>query len=177
MLGLFWFWFGSVLCVSGFDVLNCKKSPVTLNVVLLEDENSPWSLKFVKDVVEMAVEDENEKNQAESLDFQIKVLFSGFNTTHYRRRGCGSSTCEAVEILKTLYNSSDLGCVMLGPSCTYATFQLVDQEVGLTLTIPIISAGSFGLSCDYKEKLTRLLPPARKIAEFSSISGTRNSTI
>ncbi|KAL0198951.1 hypothetical protein M9458_007491, partial [Cirrhinus mrigala] len=39
-------------------------------------------------------------------------------------------------------------------------------EVGLTLTIPIISAGSFGLSCDYKEKLTRLLPPARKISEF-----------
>uniref|UniRef100_A0A9J8ASD6 Guanylate cyclase n=1 Tax=Cyprinus carpio carpio TaxID=630221 RepID=A0A9J8ASD6_CYPCA len=40
------------------------------------------------------------------------------------------------------------------------------QEVGLTLTIPIISAGSFGLSCDYKDKLTRLLPPARKISEF-----------
>ncbi|KAI2666910.1 Heat-stable enterotoxin receptor [Labeo rohita] len=166
MLGLFSFLFGSVLCVSGFDVLNCRNSSVTLNVVLLEDENSPWSLKFVKDMVEMAVEQENEKNQAERLDFEIKVLFSGFNTTHYRRRGCGSSTCEAVEILKSLYNSSDLGCVMLGPSCTYATFQLVDQEVGLTLTIPIISAGSFGLSCDYKEKLTRLLPPARKISEF-----------
>uniref|UniRef100_A0A8C2DU89 Guanylate cyclase n=1 Tax=Cyprinus carpio TaxID=7962 RepID=A0A8C2DU89_CYPCA len=166
MLGLFWFWFGSVLSVSGFDVLSCRNSSVTLNVVLLEDENSPWSLKFVKDAVEMAVEEENEKNQAESLDFQIKVHFSGFNTTHYRRRGCGSSTCEAVEILKSLHNSSELGCMMLGPSCTYATFQLVDQEVGLTLTIPIISAGSFGLSCDYKDKLTRLLPPARKISEF-----------
>uniref|UniRef100_A0A673JEW6 Guanylate cyclase n=1 Tax=Sinocyclocheilus rhinocerous TaxID=307959 RepID=A0A673JEW6_9TELE len=153
MLGLFWFWFGSVLSVSGFDVLSCRNSSVTLNVVLLEDENSPWSLKFVKDAVEMAVEEENEKNQAES---------DGFNTTHYRRRGCGSSTCEAVEILKSLH----LGCMMLGPSCTYATFQLVDQEVGLTLTIPIISAGSFGLSCDYKDKLTRLLPPARKISEF-----------
>lgn len=166
MLGLLWFWLGSVLSVSEFDVLSCRNSSVTLNVVLLEDENSPWSLKFVKDTVDMAVEEENKKNQAESLDFQIKVLFSGFNTTHYRRRGCGSSTCEAVEILKSLHNSSELGCMMLGPSCTYATFQLVDQEVGLTLTIPIISAGSFGLSCDYKDKLTRLLPPARKISEF-----------
>lgn len=63
MLGLFWFWFGSVLCVSGFDVLSCRNSSVTLNVVLLEDEDSPWSLKFVKDVVEMAVEEENKKNQ------------------------------------------------------------------------------------------------------------------
>lgn len=40
------------------------------------------------------------------------------------------------------------------------------QEVGLTLTIPVISAGSFGLSCDGKEKLTRLLPPARKVSSF-----------
>ncbi len=40
------------------------------------------------------------------LDFQIKVHYSGFNTTHYRRRGCGSSTCEAVEILKSLHVSS-----------------------------------------------------------------------
>lgn len=36
----------------------------------------------------------------------------------------------------------------------------------MTLTIPIISAGSFGLSCDGKEKLTRLLPPARKVSSF-----------
>lgn len=41
----------------------------------------------------------------EGLDFRMKVLFSGFNTTHYRRRGCGSSTCEAVEILKSLHVS------------------------------------------------------------------------
>uniref|UniRef100_A0A8K9XVE3 guanylate cyclase n=1 Tax=Oncorhynchus mykiss TaxID=8022 RepID=A0A8K9XVE3_ONCMY len=39
-------------------------------------------------------------------------------------------------------------------------------EIGLTLTIPIISAGSFGLSCDYKANLSRLLPPARKISNF-----------
>uniref|UniRef100_A0A3P8XV15 Guanylate cyclase n=1 Tax=Esox lucius TaxID=8010 RepID=A0A3P8XV15_ESOLU len=56
----------------------------------------------------------------------------------------------------------DVGCVMLGPSCSFATFFMI----GLTLTIPIISAGSFGLSCDYKTNLTRLLPPARKVSNF-----------
>uniref|UniRef100_A0AAR2LYV4 Guanylate cyclase n=1 Tax=Pygocentrus nattereri TaxID=42514 RepID=A0AAR2LYV4_PYGNA len=96
------------------------------------------------------------------MNFTIKGNFRGFNTTFYQRKGCGSSTCEGVEILKSLHNTSTVGCAMLGPSCTYASFQLV----GLTLTIPIISAGSFGLSCDYKEKLTRLLPPARKISNF-----------
>lgn len=39
-------------------------------------------------------------------------------------------------------------------------------DVGLKLNMPIISAGSFGLSCDYKANLTRLLPPARKVSNF-----------
>lgn len=42
----------------------------------------------------------------------------------------------------------------------------LSDEIGLNLSIPIISAGSFGLSCDYKPKLTRILPPARKISDL-----------
>uniref|UniRef100_A0A3P8Q034 Guanylate cyclase n=1 Tax=Astatotilapia calliptera TaxID=8154 RepID=A0A3P8Q034_ASTCA len=99
----------------------------------------------------------------QGLDFTLTANFNGFNTNLYKRQGCGSSTCEGLTILKKL---NVIGCVMLGPSCTYATYQLVDENIGLRLTIPIISAGSFGLSCDYKPKLTRILPPARKICDF-----------
>ncbi|KAI4889235.1 hypothetical protein NFI96_019827 [Prochilodus magdalenae] len=186
MLSVLWLACCSALAAlaAGFDLDKCRNQPVTLNVVLLEDEGSLWSLKYVEVAVEKAIAEENliyenqgppQAHHSADLNFTIKGNFRGFNTTYYRRRGCGSSTCEGVEILKSLYvsltslsagNTSTVGCAMLGPSCTYATFQLVDQEVGLTLTIPIISAGSFGLSCDYKEKLTRLLPPARKISNF-----------
>uniref|UniRef100_A0AAQ5Y9V8 Guanylyl cyclase C n=1 Tax=Amphiprion ocellaris TaxID=80972 RepID=A0AAQ5Y9V8_AMPOC len=102
----------------------------------------------------------------QGLDFTLTANYNGFNTTFYNRQGCGSSSCEGVDILKKLYNKGEVGCVMLGPSCTFATYNLVDEEIGLILSIPIISAGSFGLSCDYKPKLTRLLPPARKISDF-----------
>uniref|UniRef100_A0A8C4EN84 Guanylate cyclase n=1 Tax=Dicentrarchus labrax TaxID=13489 RepID=A0A8C4EN84_DICLA len=91
------------------------------------------------------------------LGFNLTANYNEFTTNAYKRQGCGSSTCEGV---------GEIGCVMLGPSCTYATFQLVDEEIGLNLSIPIISAGSFGLSCDYKPKLTRILPPARKISDL-----------
>jgi len=49
-------------------------------VVLLEDEDSPWSLKFVKDMVEMAVEAENKQNQdaGEEAVYSKNVL----KTTH-----------------------------------------------------------------------------------------------
>ncbi|KAJ8387578.1 hypothetical protein AAFF_G00152740 [Aldrovandia affinis] len=147
-------------------VKECMKAKYVLNVVLLEDDVSQWSLKYVKNAVEIAIEIENQRNVEAGVNFKLTANFRGFNTTLYRRRGCGSSTCEGVEILKNLHNENEVGCAMLGPSCTYATFQLVDLENGLALSMPIISAGSFGLSCDYKANLTRLLPPARKISNF-----------
>lgn len=45
-------------------------------------------------------------------------------------------------------------------------FHSASVEKGLRLSIPIISAGSFGISCDYALNLQRLLPPARKISNF-----------
>lgn len=138
-----------------------------MNVVLVEDNTYEWSMPFVRDAVEQAIAEDREENIKHGiLNFTLKATFNGFNTTMYNRQGCGSSTCEGVAILKTLYDTRKRGCVMLGPSCTYATFQLVDDEIGLSLSIPVISAGSFGLSCDYKPKLTRILPPGRKIADF-----------
>uniref|UniRef100_A0A8C7E0D1 Guanylate cyclase n=1 Tax=Oncorhynchus kisutch TaxID=8019 RepID=A0A8C7E0D1_ONCKI len=146
----------------------CMKSKpkYTMNVVLLEDQTSDWSLRFVKGAVLQAIEADRQLNMAAGLNTNLTANFNGFNTTLYKRRGCGSSTCEGVEILKSLHTKGEVGCAMLGPSCTFATFFMVDVEIGLTLTIPIISAGSFGLSCDYKANLSRLLPPARKISNF-----------
>ncbi|CAJ1075834.1 heat-stable enterotoxin receptor [Xyrichtys novacula] len=138
----------------------------TMNVVLLEDNTYEWSRPFVQLAVERAIEADRLENQRRGLNFSLMANYNGFSTNMYNRQGCGSSTCEGVEILKTLHKKDEVGCVMLGPSCTYATFQLVDDEIGLSLSIPVISAGSFGLSCDYKPKLTRILPPARKIADL-----------
>uniref|UniRef100_A0A665UCD6 Guanylate cyclase n=1 Tax=Echeneis naucrates TaxID=173247 RepID=A0A665UCD6_ECHNA len=139
---------------------------ITINVILLEDEESPWSLRFVKGVILDAIEIDSAVNVAEGMSFNITPNFGGFNTTLYRQRGCSSSTCEGVDELKNLMYSGNLGCAVLGPTCTYATFQMVDFEKGLKLSTPIISAGSFGLSCDYTLNLQRLLPPARKVSDF-----------
>uniref|UniRef100_A0A3B4Z7J4 Guanylate cyclase n=1 Tax=Stegastes partitus TaxID=144197 RepID=A0A3B4Z7J4_9TELE len=140
----------------------------TMNVVLLEDNTYKWSLSLVQAAVERAIEQDNSYlfSLTQGLNFTLTANYNGFNTTFYNRQGCGSSSCEGVEILKKLYDRGEVGCVMLGPSCTFATHHLVDHEIGLILTIPIISAGSFGLSCNYKPKLTRILPPARKVSDF-----------
>ncbi|XP_061158821.1 guanylyl cyclase C isoform X1 [Syngnathus typhle] len=158
-----------VMAVMGNKMLDdclASKRRFAMNVVLLEDNTYGWSRPFVEAAVARAIEEDRKENIKHNLSFALTANYHGFNTTLYNRQGCGSSTCEGVAILKMLHNNGDVGCVMLGPSCTYATFQLVDDEVGLTLSTPVISAGSFGLSCDYKPKLTRILPPARKISDM-----------
>ncbi|TNN04124.1 hypothetical protein fugu_001153 [Takifugu bimaculatus] len=158
------------LCVLGILAALCSAaSPCmngfTINVILLDDEEAPWSLKYVKGEILKAIETDKTQNP-EGLKLNLTANFGGFNTNLYGHRGCKSTTCEGVEELKSLMNSRNLGCSVLGPTCTYAAFQIVDMEKGLKLSTPIISAGSFGLSCDYTLNLQRLLPPARKISDF-----------
>ncbi|XP_017338107.1 guanylyl cyclase C isoform X1 [Ictalurus punctatus] len=145
---------------------SCLNGEYLMNVVLLQDDVSPWSLNFVQPAVMKAIKFDAEINYSNDVTHNLSATYNGFQTVYYRHKGCSSSPCGGIEILKDLDKSGMVGCALLGPSCTYATFQLVDIDVGLKLNMPIISAGSFGLSCDYKANLTRLLPPARKVSNF-----------
>ncbi|XP_062859202.1 guanylyl cyclase C [Trichomycterus rosablanca] len=164
-----WLLFSFLLIFSSVSHLMgnpCLKGEYMMNVVLLQDGVSPWSLEFVKPAVSKAIELDAEINYNTGVSRSLTASYHGFQTLYYRHKGCDSSTCGGVEILKELEASDTVGCALLGPTCTYATFQMVDLDVGLDLSMPIISAGSFGLSCDYKANLTRLLPPARKVSDF-----------
>ncbi|XP_038156958.1 heat-stable enterotoxin receptor [Cyprinodon tularosa] len=159
---VFTFWAFAALCRGNGQ---CGTG-ITINVILLEDEESPWSLKYVESEIEEAVLKDNNINVAQGVGFNITADYEGFNTTFYTKRGCSSSICEAVEKLTKLMITGKLGCAVLGPTCTFATFPLVDAEKGFNLSTPIISAGSFGRSCDSTLNLQRVLPPARKISDF-----------
>uniref|UniRef100_A0A3Q3L8C5 Guanylate cyclase n=1 Tax=Mastacembelus armatus TaxID=205130 RepID=A0A3Q3L8C5_9TELE len=133
---------------------------VTVNVILLQDGESPWSLNFVEKEILKGIETESAINAGQGGAFYLTANFGGFNTTIYRHRGCPSSTCEGVHELNKLMVSSCRFASML--HTRYTCF----LAVGLKLSTPIISAGAFGLSCDYTLNLQRLLPPARKITDF-----------
>uniref|UniRef100_A0A8C0IRG8 Guanylate cyclase n=1 Tax=Chelonoidis abingdonii TaxID=106734 RepID=A0A8C0IRG8_CHEAB len=75
----------------------------------------------------------------------INATYHSFNTSLYVSQGCSTTTCEGVEVIKQLHVSTSFDTI---------------------LGIPLISAGSFGLSCDYKDNLTRILTPARKLIYF-----------
>uniref|UniRef100_A0A3Q4GBG3 Guanylate cyclase n=1 Tax=Neolamprologus brichardi TaxID=32507 RepID=A0A3Q4GBG3_NEOBR len=159
-----------LLCLFIFGILvaSCPGvgqcgSGITINVILLDDEDSPWSLQYVEGEILKAIEKDSAINAAQAVPFNLTANFSGFDTTLYWHQGCRSSSCEAVAELNNLTVSRNLGCAVLGPTCTYATFPI---EAGMSLSRPIISAGSFGRSCDYTFNLQRLLPPARKINDF-----------
>uniref|UniRef100_A0AAQ5XTE3 Guanylate cyclase n=1 Tax=Amphiprion ocellaris TaxID=80972 RepID=A0AAQ5XTE3_AMPOC len=159
------------LCTLGILAAPCKVTGncldrTSISVILLEDGKSPWSLKYVKEEILKAIATEPTINNAEDTNFTLTANFGGFNASLYKGGGCFITQCGGVEELKRFQEQDELGCVVLGPTCAYATFSIVDAEKGMKLRTPILSAGSFSHSCDDRPNLHRLLPPARKISDF-----------
>ncbi|XP_041671715.1 heat-stable enterotoxin receptor isoform X2 [Cheilinus undulatus] len=157
--------FGIIILTPCQGIQSCIDG-TTINVIVLNDDVSPWSLKFVEGEVLKAMETDAVINEAQGLKFNMTTKFGGFNSMFYHNSGCESNACEGVDQLKKFMNTSTLGCAVLGPTCTYATFQIVDADKGLKLSTPLISPGSFGSSVDFEGNLQRILPPARKISNF-----------
>ncbi|XP_078506458.1 guanylyl cyclase C-like [Lissotriton helveticus] len=142
----------------------CMGNSVTLNVVLLDDNASEWTLAKVKPAIELGVEKVNDWLKEKDRNVTLNATYHGFDTSLYEFKGCGTTTCEGIEKLKQLHSTGQLGCAILGPTCSYATYQMV--TLGAKKGVPLISAGSFALSCDYYANLTRVLTPARKLVYF-----------
>ncbi|XP_043535897.1 heat-stable enterotoxin receptor-like isoform X1 [Chiloscyllium plagiosum] len=142
----------------------CTKDLFTVNVILLNDSHSPWTLRNIRPAIKDEIQHIQNRFNKKGFNVTLDATFNGFDTSLYESKGCHSSTCEGLENLKKLYMDGKLGCAVLGPTCTYATFQIVSLET--YLQVPIVSAGSFGLSCDKKPNVTRILPTARKLTDF-----------
>uniref|UniRef100_A0A672FP54 Guanylate cyclase n=1 Tax=Salarias fasciatus TaxID=181472 RepID=A0A672FP54_SALFA len=156
------------VCILGILVSACWGSRqcldgTTISVVLLEDDKSPWSLRFVREEIKNAIEKDTAINAEEGKALKQRVAF-GFNTSYYHSGGC--QACEGLERINNLMVTDRLGCVVLGLTCTKSTHDIVDAKMGMSFRTPIVSVGSFGSSCDLADNLQRLLPPTRKIIDF-----------
>ncbi|NXG43929.1 GUC2C protein, partial [Psilopogon haemacephalus] len=148
------------------DSEECSNNKYVINVMLMNYSDLPSSTENLKLAVEQALERVQNDFQTTGKNIIVNATFHSFTSSLYVSQGCHTSTCEGVELIKEIYDDGALGCVVIGPACTYATYQMVSVET--ILSLPLISVGSFGLSCDYKVNLTRLLTPARKVNDFFS---------
>ncbi|NXR36897.1 GUC2C protein, partial [Zosterops hypoxanthus] len=142
----------------------CSNNSYVINVMLMNYSDFPANTDSLKLAVKQALERVQKEFQMTGENVTVDAIFHHFTSSLYVSQGCRTSTCEGVELIKTIYDSGTLGCAVIGPACTYATYQMVSLET--ILSLPLISVGSFGLSCDYKVNLTRLLTPARKLNQF-----------
>ncbi|NWT15255.1 GUC2C protein, partial [Vireo altiloquus] len=142
----------------------CSNNSYWINVMLMNYLDFPSSTESLELAVKRALEHVQKEFQMTGENVTVNATFHNFSSSLYVSQGCRTSTCEGVELIKTIYDTGTLGCAVIGPACTYATYQMVSLET--ILSLPLISVGSFGLSCDYKVNLTRLLTPARKVNQF-----------
>ncbi|KAM9671733.1 guanylyl cyclase C [Trichechus inunguis] len=142
---------------------NCKNGSYEISILMMNNSAFPMSLEYLKEVVNKGLEIVRGRLESAGINVTVNASFIYADTWIYKSSDCRSSTCEGLDLLRKISKDKQMGCVLMGPSCTYSTFQMyLDTE----LNYPMISAGSFGLSCDYKETLTRLMSPARKLMYF-----------
>uniref|UniRef100_A0A2K6FTT8 Guanylyl cyclase C n=1 Tax=Propithecus coquereli TaxID=379532 RepID=A0A2K6FTT8_PROCO len=128
---------------------SCLNGTYEISVLMTNNSAFPEPLENLRDVVNDGLEIVRGRLQkAGKKKFIVAVL-------HFSEISCG--------FFLLLQSEKNMGCVLMGPSCTYSTYQMY---LDTALSYPMISAGSFGLSCDYKETLTRLMSPARKLMYF-----------
>ncbi|KAM6146376.1 LOW QUALITY PROTEIN: guanylyl cyclase C [Phoenicopterus ruber ruber] len=165
MLGLaLWPLFFSLQLLQQDCSSECSNKGYVINVMLMNYSDFPSTADNLKSAVEAALAIVQRGFQMSGENVTVNATFHSFSSSLYVSRDCHTSTCEGVELIKQIYDAGALGCAVIGPACTYATYQMVSLET--VLSLPLISVGSFGLSCDYKVNLTRLLTPARKVNDF-----------
>ncbi|KAJ6656364.1 hypothetical protein lerEdw1_003867 [Lerista edwardsae] len=142
----------------------CGRNDYVINVMMMNDSEFPVTSMNIKPAVELGLKIVRSDLEANNFSVHVNTTFNDFSTSVYVSNSCRTSTCEGVAIIRELTYNNKLGCTVLGPRCTYATYQMVSGDTAMDL--PLISAGSFGLSCDHKKYLTRTLIPARKVSNF-----------
>nr|XP_031299914.1 heat-stable enterotoxin receptor isoform X1 [Camelus dromedarius] len=142
---------------------NCHDGSYEISVLMMNNSAFSEPLENLKAVVNEGLKTVRQRLREAGLNVTVNATFIYSEGVIYKSSDCRSSTCEGLDLLRIISKKKQMGCVLMGPSCTYSTFQMyLDTD----LNYPMISAGSFGLSCDYKETLTRLMSPARKLMYF-----------
>ncbi|XP_058138809.1 guanylyl cyclase C [Dasypus novemcinctus] len=164
-LALWWSLFLQPALTFGFSQVrqNCEKGSYEISVLMMNNSAFPESLENLEAAVNMALDIVRQRLHEAGINVTVNATFIRSDSMIYKSNDCRSSTCEGLDLLRKISNEQRMGCVLMGPSCTYSTFQMyLDTD----LNYPMISAGSFGLSCDYKDTLTRLMSPSRKLMYF-----------
>ncbi|XP_059114700.1 guanylyl cyclase C [Peromyscus eremicus] len=142
---------------------NCHDGNYQISVLMMNNSAYKEPLDNLRDAVNEGLDIVRMRLSEAGLNVTVNATFMYSDGLIHKSGDCRSSTCEGLDLLREILREQNMGCVLMGPSCTYSTFQMY---LDTTLSYPMISAGSFGLSCDYKETLTRVLPPARKLMYF-----------
>uniref|UniRef100_A0A8C6QNJ0 Guanylate cyclase n=1 Tax=Nannospalax galili TaxID=1026970 RepID=A0A8C6QNJ0_NANGA len=142
---------------------NCHNGSYQISVLMMNNSAFQEPLSNLEDAVNEGLDIVRARLHEAGINVTVNAAFIYSDGLIHSSGDCRSSTCEGLDLLREITRDGKMGCALMGPSCTFSTFQMyLDTE----LNYPMISAGSFGLSCDYKETLTRLMSPARKLMYF-----------
>uniref|UniRef100_A0A7N4UYY0 Guanylate cyclase n=1 Tax=Sarcophilus harrisii TaxID=9305 RepID=A0A7N4UYY0_SARHA len=137
----------------------CGKGLYGISVLMMNNSAFPEPLKNLEIAMNKSMD--MVKNQLKGKYINVSIQYQRSLTPIYKINDCSSSTCEGLSVLKTIKVSMKTCCIFIEMTCLSS-----NKSLDTVLDFPMISSGSFGLSCDHKENLTRLMFPARKLTYF-----------
>ncbi|KAK1341356.1 hypothetical protein QTO34_017762 [Cnephaeus nilssonii] len=152
-----------LMCFNDQVTQKCHNGSYEISVLIMKNSAFQEPPENLENAVKRGLEIAERRLRDDGINATVNATFIRTEDVIYKSSDCRSSTCEGLDLLRTISNQKEVGCVLMGPSCTYSTFQMY---LDANFKYPMISAGSFGLSCDFKENLTRLMSPARKLTHF-----------
>lgn len=103
---------------------NCNNGNYEITVLMMENSAFQESQENLKKAVDYGVKIVNRRLNND--DRNVTVIANPIHSEgmFYKTRDCRSSTCEGLDLLRTIASKKQMGCVLMGPSCTYSTFQM-----------------------------------------------------
>ncbi|XP_014738119.1 PREDICTED: heat-stable enterotoxin receptor isoform X4 [Sturnus vulgaris] len=123
-----WPLFSSLQLLKQAGSNQCNNNSYVINVMLMNYSDFPSSTDSLKLAVNQALERVQKEFQMTGENVTVGAKFHPFTSSLYVSQACRTSTCEGVELIKTIYDAGTLGCAVIGPACTYATFQMISHS-------------------------------------------------
>lgn len=103
---------------------NCHSGNYEISVLMMNNSAFPESLDNLKDAVIEGMDIVRQRLREAGLNVTVNATFIYSDGLIHKSGDCRSSTCEGLDLLREITREKRMGCVLMGPSCTYSTFQM-----------------------------------------------------
>ncbi|ELV10129.1 Heat-stable enterotoxin receptor [Tupaia chinensis] len=151
---------------------NCHDGTYEITVLMMNNSAFPETLNNLEIAVNEGLKIVKQRLDEAGMNVTVNASFIRSKDVIYKSSDCRSSTCEGLDLLRTISTQKRMGCALMGPSCTYSTYQMYNYYFEDNVTAPDYMKNVLVLTLDFKnsilnDSLINQLLPSKAKYEFA----------